>query len=76
MKTTKIYEGTVIAVTEDLHEGSGVLKGTYRKPIVFRMPLEAANETSAKHELIQAALLIEPKLDLDTAEITCCPFCG
>ena len=78
MKKTQIYEGTVIAVTEDLHEGSGVLKGTYKKPVkgCFRMPISAANETAAKHQLIQAALLVDPELDLDTAEITCSPFCG
>lgn len=72
MKEQKIYEVTIIERTEDLHEGSGVVKKVNRRARCFREPISAVSEESAKQKALKAC-----KVDnFDDLEITCSPFCG
>jgi hypothetical protein len=71
MKEQKIYDVTVIEVTEKIHEGSGNISGIDRR-VLFDSKVPAVTQEAAK----QKALKGLKEVDYDNLEITCCPFPG
>jgi hypothetical protein len=74
MKEQKVFDVVIVAVTEDLHEGSGVVKAINREVLVDEK-FSAVTEESAKQKALDVAGK-GVELDYDALEITCRPFCG
>ncbi len=70
MKEQKIFDVTVVEVTEKIHEGSGNISGIDRA-ILFDKKVSAVSEESAKQKALDGI-----KADRDNLEIHCRPFCG
>ena len=70
MNEQQIYHVTIVERTEDLHDGSGVVKAINRK-VLFDQKVPAVTDESAKQKALAS---IEGTLDFDALEITCRPF--
>ena len=69
MKEQKVFDVTIVQVTENLHEASGIVQGVERDVLVDRK-FTAVNEESAKQKAIKES----GAKDFDSLEITCSLF--
>lgn len=68
MKEQKVFDVTIVEVTEKIHEGSGNISGIDRD-VLFDEKVSAVTEESAKQKALKGITA-----DPDNLEITCRPF--
>ena len=70
MKEQKVFDITIVEVTEKLHDASGIIQGINRKVLVDEK-FTAVSEEAAKQKAIKKS----KATDFDALEITARPFC-